>query len=59
MIIARKNGLMIAAQLIAENKTHYILQPFDQKSSIKFDKGSDKEKIFESAWDAVDWIEGK
>lgn len=59
MIIARKSGLMIAAQLIAENETHYVLQPFDQKSPIKVEKDSDKEKIFESAWDAIDWIEGK
>lgn len=59
MIIARKSGLMITAQLIAENDTHYILQPFDQKSTIKVEKDSDKEKLFESAWEAVDWIEGR
>lgn len=57
MIIARKSGLMIAVKLVAENDTHYILQPLDQKAPIKVKKNSDKEKIFESAWKAVDWIE--
>lgn len=38
MIIARKSGLMIVEQLVAENDTHYILKPFDQKSPIKVEE---------------------
>jgi len=58
MIIARKNGWLISAELISETKDYYKLQPFDQKTVVEVDKFSETEKVFDNVYEAVEWIEG-
>jgi hypothetical protein len=59
MIIAHKNGTLISAQVVKETNKYITLQPYDQKTPIKVDKDDDCVKVFDSAYDAIDWIEEK
>lgn len=56
MILARKNGWMIAGSIISENKIACCFKPVDSKVNILVMKKSDSEKLFDGVPEAEKWI---
>jgi len=45
MIIATKNGFLVAAELIREEAGYWLLQPRDQKTPVRVNKQDNREKV--------------
>lgn len=56
MIIAKKDGWLIAAELINETDSEWVLKPFDDGSILKVKKSETERKVFDNVKDAIDWI---
>lgn len=60
MILARKNGWLIAGSLIKESKYNYYFKTTDTGCTHKISKSSRFEKLFDDVNEAMKWIkEGK
>lgn len=56
MIIANKDGWLVAAELITETTTEWILKPFDDGLTVKVKKSETERKVFDNVKDAITWI---
>lgn len=57
MILATKNGWLIAGEVVKENERTFTFQPVDSKYTQKISKSSKTVMLFEGVYDAMKWIE--
>lgn len=58
MILATKNGWLIAGEVVKETKRTFTFQPVDSKHPAVIQKNSTSRKLFEDVEKAIRWIEG-
>ena len=57
-VVASKSGLLIAAKLLRETPKAFIVEYVDDKGKERrISKADKKRKVFESVYDALDWID--
>lgn len=61
MILARKNGLLIACQIVRETRTFVIVKAESDRGEIKIRKGvtNPTQKLFDNVDSAISWQDGE